>query len=257
MKSEQQKNQPQFKNVQEQLAYSQALLTGLLLFDRTVQQNYSDLTQARKGILGAQSLDQSRVRYGCQGHVAQHISRFKGVFIAVQATDDHVNIYRELSTPSAQSQSQTQTNQEPYQTLQTDLPVQCSLEFHDFWILGGNDGTFGTLQVLKPFYNLDGIDFHLKSVEKATQFGAISTLCPMLHGGTYFLTGTLQGQLQLFHMDVETARVSHLLTIRYHLGAVYKIFPTEQRDELQEYAVLTQQGLVFVNCFRDGASKTW
>ena len=79
----------------------------------------------------------------------------------------------------------------PYQTLQTDLPLQCSLEFHQLWILGCNNGSFGAIIILKPDFGKQGVDIQFTVAEKATQFGAVSALCPMLHGGTHILTGTL------------------------------------------------------------------
>ena len=42
------------------------------------------------------------------------------------------------------------------------------MEFNDYWFLAGNDGAFGTLQVLKPFYNLDGLDMIFRTVGKQT-----------------------------------------------------------------------------------------
>lgn len=76
------------------------------------------------------------------GYSARHIGRYKRKYICAQAGLHHVNIYRE-----------DHSKIDPYQTLEIDCPLVCSLEFYDHWILGGSHNDSGTLQVLKPFYN--------------------------------------------------------------------------------------------------------
>lgn len=71
------------------------------------------------------------------GHHMRHIGQYKKKFIAMQAGDKNINIYRE-----------DYSKKEPYQSIKLDLRFTCSLEFHDFWIIGGNDGTFGAVKVL-------------------------------------------------------------------------------------------------------------
>ena len=102
------------------------------------------------------------------GHVARHIGRFKNKFIVVQANQSYVNIYRDDISKV-----------DPFQTLPIDAPLSCSIQFHDFLLLGGNDGDFGTILVLKPRYNHNSVDVMLVAAGKSTAFGAIQTLCAM------------------------------------------------------------------------------
>lgn len=173
------------------------LLSGIVILDKSIEQTGNPAQQPD----GFNKNLQSNVstRFIANGFISQHVSRFKGKFIAVQAMDKIVNIYRE-----------SYSKIDPYQSIPIDMPLQCSLEFHDFWILGGNDGSLGTLQVVKPLYDQDGIDIQFLVVNKAMQLGAVVTICPMLQGGTYLLAGTLQGQVQLFHIDVASGEIEHL-----------------------------------------------
>ena len=45
---------------------------------------------------------------------------------------------------------------------------------------------------------------YLKAAAKAAQFGSINTISAMIKGGTFVLAGTSQGQVLMFHIDIQS-----------------------------------------------------
>ena len=67
------------------------------------------------------------------------------------------------------------------------------------------------------------------------------------------MTGTLQGQVQIFHLDVGFGTLKFLVTIRYFYGTIWQILPTLRH----EFAMLTDSGLYFVEAFQDKNTQQW
>jgi len=90
-------------------------------------------------------------RYMCSGHHMGFISRYQQNFIVMQAGPSHINIYRE-----------EYSTEDPYQTLPLQMQMTCAIEFNSFLIIGGSNGSIGTVNVFKPIYNEEGADIQFK-----------------------------------------------------------------------------------------------
>ena len=93
----------------------------------------------------------------------------------------------------------------------------------------------------------------MQQVDKKTSFGAISTLCSMNVGGTYLLAGTTQGQVNLYHIDLDTGKLRNMAKTNFFLGPVNQIIFTSSSD----IGVLMDTGLLFIEAVQDSLTNTW
>ena len=72
-------------------------------------------------------------------------------------------------------------------------------------------------------------------------------------GGTYFLSGTSQGFINLYHIDVESGLIRKIVTSKYFFGGINQVFFTSNRD----IGLLMDGGLIFVQALQDSVTNGW